>query len=277
MNSDGTGKTALPASVTGTPSRLLHGGRRWFMHGQDLGVPGNPHWELFVVRDDGNGSVQLTNDPTLEIGWSGTLATWMPGETATAASISFFGQRWVFDGVEWSIDPDSVGIYTADVLFDGDGNATGLAAAPSLLVPLTGFNSYDWSPDLLEIVSSSGDFRELRVTDILSGETRVIATGWFSGPAWSPAGNVIAFHDGYGTIATIQPDGTGQTAILRGGGNYANSTPICWSPSGSQLVHRRDPGWDLYQSDVYRANANGSGKTNLTGDLPNSARPIAWR
>src|SRR5262245_10349309 len=36
MNSDGSGKTALPPNVKGTPSRLLHGGHRWFLANREV-------------------------------------------------------------------------------------------------------------------------------------------------------------------------------------------------------------------------------------------------
>jgi len=297
MNSDGTGKQALPIARNGVPSRLLHGGRRWFVVSEQ--IPGEttpegfPRWELFAVRDDGGGKVQLTNDPTLQI--SNWMTQWMPGEGATSANLSILAKRWVFDGSAWSIDPDSVGLYVGQLLFDGNGNALGLAADPVFSVPLpvrplnpkeglgplwaADVSGYDWSPDLLDVVSSSHDNVQLRMTDVLSGTTAAIGVDFFSHVAWSPAGNVIAFHDGRGNIVTILPDGTGRKKILPAGVNFANYGPIRWSPTGGQLLYVKLPGWGFDDADIYRANANGSGKTNLTSDLlkPNYADPVAWR
>ncbi len=99
MNSDGTGKTALPSAVGvyGVASRALHGGHRWFL--QTLAIPGEtcpsgqPRYELFAVRDDGESSVtgQLTNEPALERnGATPYRCTWKPGD----GQISMVARRW---------------------------------------------------------------------------------------------------------------------------------------------------------------------------------------
>ncbi|MBW3540324.1 MAG: hypothetical protein KY476_08640 [Planctomycetes bacterium] len=292
MNSDGTNKTALPTNVWGDPGRLLHGGRRWFLQRRrivDETYPdGHTRSEQFVLPDDGDESftVQLTDDPTLQfVGpWN-----WTPAEGADSAVIAGTGRRWVFDGTDWQIDPDSVGVYVATVLFDANGNVTGLDGPPFLLVSVgviqasngTWYpDAYGWhvdfSPDLQEIVYSNDDRSEMRVMDVLTGQFSTITTGKSPyGALWSPAGDLIVFGNGFGGIETIRPDGSGRKEIIRPGVNYGNFNPK-WSPTGSHLIYERDPGWDPFQSQVYRATSGGSGKTNLTSEF-DQAWANAWR
>jgi Tol biopolymer transport system component len=54
-------------------------------------------------------------------------------------------------------------------------------------------------------------------------------------PAWSPDGQLIAFVGGAGdTIATIRPDGSEQTTIVRLPGMQISS--LSWSPSSHELA-----------------------------------------
>jgi RNA polymerase sigma factor (sigma-70 family) len=69
MNGDGSGKTALPAGVSGEPSRQLHGGQRWFLQFQPVGgtyPDGTVRQELFAFRGDGGYAIQLTSQPDLQ-------------------------------------------------------------------------------------------------------------------------------------------------------------------------------------------------------------------
>ncbi len=55
MNADGSGKTALPAGVWGSPGRLLHGGKRWFLR-----TANSPDWSpdsafLLYTKDTSGG------------------------------------------------------------------------------------------------------------------------------------------------------------------------------------------------------------------------------
>ena len=43
MKSDGSGKTALPLNVAGTPSRMLHGGHRWFLTTRRIAEESQPN------------------------------------------------------------------------------------------------------------------------------------------------------------------------------------------------------------------------------------------
>jgi hypothetical protein len=290
MNSDGRGKTALPLNVRGTPSRLLHGGHRWFLTSRrivDETYPnGGFRQEKFAVRDDGNEdfTVQLTDDPDLQF----LSLIWAPGETADAGFVSGFARRWVFDGVDWVIDPDSVGIYTATVLFDEQGNVTGLAAAPAPLVSVgvvadegewwpAAYNwHFDWSPDLTEIVYSNADRSALLTLDLITGEVWTLTTGNFPwGAKWSPAGNLIVFSNGSGNIETIAWDGTGRKEIIRADVTYYYLYPDI-SPTGSHIVYARIPHGSL-EGDLYRATISGATKVNLTKGIAGFENSAGWR
>lgn len=291
MNSDGSGKTALPLSGAGGPSRLLHGGHRWFISPRAIAETypnGYPRYEQLAYRDDGDESVsvQLTDDPTfLRFGtWN-----WAPAENAAAGLISGFGGRSVFDGVDWVTDPDSVGIYTATVLFDEQGNVLGLEAPPAFLASVgvvagenpgtwypDAYAGFDWSPDLTEVVFNNEAWTALRILNLASGEVRTLTTG--GGPSharWSPAGNLIVFGSGYGTIETIAPDGTGRKEVIRSGVSYGYFYPD-FSPTGSHILYSRIPHGSL-ESDLYRAAPSGSNKVNLTSGIPGRETSYGWR
>jgi hypothetical protein len=293
MNSDGSGKTALPLNVKGTPSRMLHGGHRWFLTRREIVGETYPNGgrrgETFAVRDDGNEdfTVQLTDDPDLQF----LSLIWAPGETADAALFSGLARRWVFDEVadDWVIDPDSVGIYIATVLFDEDGDVTGLAAAPHQLVSVGVFPGgagtwwpdvdsmhFDWSPDLTEIVYSNADNSALLTQDLITGEVWTLTTGGTPYAAkWSPVGNLIVFANGYGGIETIAPDGTGRRQIIRPGSYYFSYPDF--SPTGSHLVYAGFPAAWFEESDLFRATINGKSAANLTSGIPGRENIAGWR
>ncbi len=64
--------------------------------------------------------------------------------------------------------------------------------------------------------------------------------------------------------------------IIKRGSNYAVMYPV-WSPTGSHLICRRNKTTLPLEDDVCRANADGTGQTNLTGDIGGFAVPFAWR
>jgi hypothetical protein len=287
MNSDGSGKTALPLSGAGSPSQLLHGGHRWFVSPLAIEREKYPdglyRYEQLAYRDDGNEgvSIQLTDDPAFQLigRWS-----WAPGETTDTGLIGGFGRRWVFDGVDWVVDPATVGIYTATVLFDLQGNVLGLEAPPAFLASVgvvdgnwpDAYYRFDWSPDLTEVVYKSDDWSAFRILNLLTGEIRTLTTGGLGGdPRWSPAGNLIVFNSGVGSIETIAPDGTGRREVIRWGVSYGYYYPE-FSPTGSHILYNRIPHGSL-ESDLYRATPSGSNKVNLTSGIAGPETSYGWR
>lgn len=295
MNSDGSGKTLLPTPA-GEPSRLLHGegGRRWFLRPEAIAGESYPTgWarhEIFAYRDDGDIAVQLTDDPELEL-WGSPA--WQPGD----AGISWIARRWDLEAGE-VVD---AGIYAAELVFDEDGQVIGLAEQPLLpIIPAelidaptwgpgyqsqTDINSHDWWPDGTRIVFSLTSTRELWIADFLTEEFSLLYGGPAGGPRWSPDGSLIAFEEAVyrGDIMTIKPDGTDLKRIIRATGNSKAAEWVgkpSWSPTGSHLVYEvwSHDGFYASYADVYRAKADGSGKTNLTNESKTDfATPLGWR
>lgn len=277
MNSDGSGKTLLPLRA-GEPSRLLHAGHRWFLRLQGIAGETYPdgveRYEIFAYRDDGV-SVQLTDDPDLE---PAVTVRWQPGDDA----MSWTGQRW--DSLTGQVV--EAGLYEALLVYDEFGDLAGIVPeSVGLLLPEPDIGTHDWSPDGSRIVYDLLSTNELRIADLLTGEVYLLYAGPAAQAVWPPDGSTIAFHEAkfLGDILTIKPDGTGLKTILRSHGGKAISVlHPHWSPTGSHLVYLHyDHGQGFENaSDVYRARADGSGKTNLTPESDGEgvhAFPVGWR
>ncbi len=289
MEPDGSAKTPLPAAVAspwnGSPSRHLHGGHRWLLAQRQIAgesYPGTsiPRRELFAIRDDGAMTARLTTQDDLMVSVG---ARWSPDD----ATISWPAKRWV-GGVA---DPSL--IYTADVVFDVDGNVTGIAAQPAgPAITVSNASLHDWSPDggrMVVNVDVTGTSGSLWIVDLASGDVDSLSTGApATGPVWSPDGTLIAFAGSDGTIRTIEPDGSGERVIVMRpkvkGATNMNVGFISpeWSPLGTHLIYVRR---ELFaRHDVWRVGADGSSATNLTSDLNtftwadgSLAAPLGWR
>ena len=83
-------------------------------------------------------------------------------------------------------------------------------------------------------------------------------------PSWSPDGTRIAFvtlsRNGSQSLATMNPDGSDRTILVRRGQNQFPN----WSPDGAQIVFTRQ---NPSQADVFVIDNDGSGRTRLT-DTP---------
>jgi len=269
MDPDGSNKTSLglALNVVGEPSHALHGGQRWFLAARFTYTGTYPtgigHSAIFAISEDGLSELQLTDEtvlqPTGDVRWSPDDAT-----------LSFVGQRWESGAVV------ERGIYAADIVYDTDGAVTGeLDGSPGVLVEASGIASHHWAP--LEdgrIVYASGG--QITIFDPGTGGTSDLTTG--ADPVWSPDGSLIAFARGTDGIYTIGPDGSNETRILRSHhGRYLWYLSPEWSPTGDYLICHGayDPTSGI--DDVYRINADGGGKVNLTGDVDTDAKPVAWR
>jgi hypothetical protein len=287
MRPDGTGKAPMPSGVTGEPSRALHAGHRWFL--EVLLAPGevtplgHPAYEVFAIRDDGALVRAMTTQPDLGVR-ADRCMRWAPGDTA----ISFTGRR--FQGGAFGA-PD---VYVASVVYDAAGDVAGLAAqpsAPAATIPGGGV-SHDWSPDALRLVvggmDSSGAGGALWIATPATGTaTRLLTTQPAFQPRWSPDGARIAYElANENGIRTVAADGSSDVSVVapsRPGSTVFSGQPS-WSPGGAYLIFLR--GGSILANerwDVFRIAANGTGATNLTGDLDTRASsgtptsPVGWR
>ena len=112
-----------------------------------------------------------------------------------------------------------------------------------------------WSPDGRRLAfASSYHGSNVSVVSRKGGSPRLVAVG-ASTPTWTPDGARIVFT-GYDGIASIRPDGPADRKLI-----VAGAAAPAFSPDGTKLAYiRRSPG----DSDVYVANADGTGERRLT-------------
>ena len=213
---------------------------------------------VFTMLPDGTGQLQLAigRDPA-----------WSPD-----------GSRIAFSG---SGSTNSLAIYTMKQ--DGSDvrqvtpNASDFAIADT---------SPAWSPDGQKIAFASNrgcvthcDGQDIFTinSDGTGGLTQLTSEGAVAtdgDPAWSPNGLEIAFDknarlpdQSAWEIDTISPTGTGRATVTVG-------TDPDWSPDGQKLVFAASLGQNG-PFDIYVANADGSGRTDLTNSAANEGQ-AAW-
>lgn len=284
MNCDGSAKTVLPLGLLegetragSQPSRLLHGGQRWFLQNPLVGT-----WhQLVATRADGQVSVTLVGDPLVNVGiysYPTTLkARWSPEDVA----VSYAAQKYNELGEEVES-----GLYVIDLDFDADGTPQAVPGSERR-VALYGFHGHDWSPDGSKMVVGGGGLAivDLNTIDPNTGLPSIqgITTEptWHHNPVWSPTSATIAFQKNHGPsiawgIATISPDGSNLKDILPPNANRGVEYLLpYWSPTGTHLVFQRR---DYKGVHIIRSTSAGKNLTNLTADLPAGYKvPIGWR
>jgi hypothetical protein len=127
--------------------------------------------------------------------------------------------------------------------------------------------SFTWSPDGRHIAfheTDLGNNSELYIVDADGRGLRSLGPG--QSPAWSPAGDRIAFIDPAGKLYAMQADGSGRRFVYDGNGAvlYAPS----WSPQGDRIAF-------FARSHLFVAWADGG----LLSDIPtdyDASKPPRW-
>jgi Tol biopolymer transport system component len=159
---------------------------------------------------------------------------------------------------------------------------------------VTRIRAFDWSPDGTRVVwarhihekgvNRTSDPKDLMVTDLSTGNTRLLAAG--IEPEWSPDNQRIAFvwlHDSgsVGAIATIALDGTGYLELTSGGNRILYDRQPRWSPDSGHIAFTRltasnKGGRTTFFNNILRIPATGGKTKNLTDDIDN-ADALGWR
>lgn len=164
-----------------------------------------------------------------------------------------------------------------------------------LITTYPGNLGYSWSPGGQALIFRTYEDPSTPATeaglwrgDFAGGEWTVGSTALHDSgkhPRWSRTGDgskdrVIFF---YSDILSMTPDGTDLRTVIVKPANTRKLTKRLshphWSPKATHIVYMLSA---LTTSatgdvDVYRAAADGSGQTNLTGDTSDNAWPLGWR
>ena len=281
MNLDGSGQTKLCTCL---------GSKRPVLSPDGLKVAFEYGDSIYRINVDGAGLINLT-----PAGGVNSYATWAPDSSeiafqsdgATGGEPSIY--RVKIDGSNrtqltfnsddrrpsWSPDGKKIAFLSNAHGLWWDVYLMSSAGGPTTRLTFFNFDGIKrpiWSPDSSRLVAAYdraciqheiGGIYIINIDPNLGGPRRIIECYGGGGPdywaAWSPNGKRLALT--YGSyIATVNPDGTG--LILIGPEAYSYSQPI-WTPDGKKVIYVYGvyPFPDL---ELYAANADGTGYTNLT-------------
>ena len=189
--------------------------------------------EIYSMRPDGSGLVNLTNDTT--------VPNFSPNWSPDGSKIVFI-KNWAM----WIMNADGTNQYQ-------------LATPPS--------GSHDrpaWSPDGRKIAFEIGDGFTTATIFVINADgtnqTQLTFNYYSSGADWSPNGSKIVFSSfddaGHQNIYVMNADGTGRTAITNFLSAYDTDSPK-WSPDGSKIAFAS-------MGNIFIMNADGSDPIQIT-------------
>ncbi|HXJ65553.1 MAG TPA: hypothetical protein VNN79_17495, partial [Actinomycetota bacterium] len=200
------------------------------------------------------------------------------------------GQRQVCPlGVSWSPDGTRLAYVQGSeirlIASDGTGSTT---------IPVGNLHADEvtWSPDGSRLAftgsSSPGSAVGLYVVDLVGGRPTKIADDAIR-PQWSPDGSRIAYvgakfpHRPAATwsftVATVRPDGSEVTTLLRTGScDCVGVFPsLTWSPDGTEIAAFVPAPGEREHFGVYVMQADGSGLRRILDTGGGGFNSISWR
>ncbi len=252
MNADGSSKTKQnewPGEYY-SMSRSEHGGKWWFIGFDSVtgSYPdGQPRYEIFATSDDGQTSVQLTDDADMAYTRLSIPPTWGLSDDTVTWSAVIWGTDASGNDVE-----TGAGIYQATVNWVDD--AVTSIGTINEVVDCSAHNygstqyhpaareGMDWSPDGTKLTYGRYDDMDkvikVYIYAISSDVETELATGY--NPKWSPDGALIAY--GYARdLYIIKPDGTGETKLVTHDEKVKSMESIrhhLWAPDNKFLVYQ---------------------------------------
>jgi Tol biopolymer transport system component/uncharacterized RDD family membrane protein YckC len=214
--------------------------------------------DIFVMNADGSGQRNLTDNPTDD-----EAPSWSPD-----------GKRIAFAGERDRTDQSPFDVFVMNA--DGSDQTNLTKNSPGWNV------DPDWSPEGTRIAyarSTSADAAtDIFVMNADGGDPTALTHTSVAAeyePAWSPDGTKLAFTRAPtplplgGQISVMNADGSGQRNLTNNPDDQY--TGPSWSPDGKRIAYdsdRTDPRLTPPPFDIFVMNADGSGKTNLTNNVP---------
>ena len=272
--------------------------------------------ELFATRLTDGAKVQLTNDPSVQPYFVGqrwafddsfvsfTAVTWTSvasgGNFTNAAGGQWLVAAGIFrDPVSWSsgspVAAPAAKVLDAGLYFETTGALQSFYARADVV-------QLDWSPTANQVVydqvsqASAGgaetDYLRLTTFNATGNPVGTIQLATIYNrstkysPEWAPDGSRIAYnHFGistdkpynYSGVDTIKPDGTGLFLVATSGGGGPHWSPDSQQIAFTQTTQNNIGGTRNWVEDVLRVAATGGTPVNLTKDVSDNARAVAWR
>ncbi len=287
IKADGTGAAvplfADPDRVRLTQaSHVLHAGQRWFLSWGD-GYTSLGTWTSYITATSELGAVVLL--------FSSPDFTFIEGEPRWMRAendgwVSFEGTQWGTDPLTGVPAPIEEGIFRVQVDFDPAGAIIGgVPGSWEMVLSTLPFDAqphgHDWGSggELLFVTKvqhpDGGSATQLWIADVTDpGDPVIVPVNTGSGhpigyPSWSPDGSKVAFNEATTGIVILTLS-NGSRKTIKSNATTGVGRPL-WSPTGTGIVYQRTRS-STRITEVYRANADGSGQTYLA-----TGWALGWR